>query len=137
MDNDFQDIKIQLSSQRLQIPHSCNVSSFKKLVPYISSFALRELEKQDEIVKFGTINLLCSGQFIAIMGLLCAQKILELKKELILLNLIHLQWMINMRTCNSCYCSLSSEKDNIHWSSSIKHAFSSTRKYLRDHFSTS
>lgn len=89
IDNNFQEIKTHLSSERLRIPHICNVSFFKELVHHVSSFVFRESIKQYEMVKFETMNPLCSDQFIVTIGFPCAHKMLELKEESIPLALIH------------------------------------------------
>ncbi|KAH7844004.1 hypothetical protein Vadar_023309 [Vaccinium darrowii] len=83
IDNEFNEIKTQLSSERIRVPHKCDNYFFKELITNVSSFALRELLKQYEMVKCGTMRSTCTGHFMASMGLPCAHKMIGWKGKVI------------------------------------------------------
>ncbi|KAG5565701.1 hypothetical protein RHGRI_001574 [Rhododendron griersonianum] len=97
IDNEFNEIKAQLSSERIRIPHKCDIYFFKELITNVSSFALGELLKQYEMVKHGTMRSTCTGHFMASMGLPCAHKMIGWKGKVIPLDEIHTQWRIDRR----------------------------------------
>ncbi|KAH7863204.1 hypothetical protein Vadar_014710 [Vaccinium darrowii] len=97
IDNEFNEIKTQLSSERIRVPHKCDNYFFKELITNVSSFALRELLKKYEMVKYGTMRSTCTGHFMASMGLPCAHKMIGWKGKVIPLEEIHTQWRIDGR----------------------------------------
>ncbi|KAH7848816.1 hypothetical protein Vadar_008467 [Vaccinium darrowii] len=97
IDNEFNEIKTQLSSERIRVPHKCDNYFFKELITNVSLFALRELLKQYEMVKYGTMRSTCTGHFMASMGLPCAHKMISWKGKVIPLEEIHTQWRIDGR----------------------------------------
>lgn len=79
IENEFKEIKVQLSSEKIRVPHKYNISFFKEIINRVSVFATREILKQYEMVKHGTMQPICKGHFTATMGLPCAHKIIDWK----------------------------------------------------------
>jgi hypothetical protein len=46
VEHEFNEIKVKLASERIQIPHDCNMPLFKELLSHVSLFALKEIFKQ-------------------------------------------------------------------------------------------
>ncbi|GKD29422.1 PKS-NRPS hybrid synthetase, partial [Tanacetum coccineum] len=44
--NEFNEIKVKLASERIKIPHDCNMPLFRELLSHVSLFALKEIYKQ-------------------------------------------------------------------------------------------
>ena len=55
VEHDFNEIKIRLASEKIQVPHSCNMPFFRELLSHVSHFALKEIHKQCEKSKGGNI----------------------------------------------------------------------------------
>ncbi|KAF7120003.1 hypothetical protein RHSIM_Rhsim13G0144200 [Rhododendron simsii] len=98
IENEFKEITTQLSSERIPIPHNCNNYFFKELITKVSSFALRKLVDQYEMLKHGTMKSTCTGHFMASMGLPCAHKMIDWKGKVLPLDAIHSQWRIDTRS---------------------------------------
>ncbi|KAG5541196.1 hypothetical protein RHGRI_021152 [Rhododendron griersonianum] len=98
IENEFKEITTQLSSERIRIPHNCNNYFFKELITKVSSFALRKLVDQYEMLKHGTMKSTCTGHFMASMGLPCAHKMIDWKGKVLPLDAIHSQRRIDMRS---------------------------------------
>ncbi|KAJ7964071.1 Protein FAR1-RELATED SEQUENCE 5 [Quillaja saponaria] len=96
--NQFQEIKAQLSSEKINVPRHFKIPLFKDLVTYVSVFALEELFKQYKKSKFDIELLACKGHFSATMGLPCSHKIRSLESEVLDLVDINQQWRLDMRS---------------------------------------
>ncbi|KAL7252612.1 hypothetical protein ACSBR1_007225 [Camellia fascicularis] len=81
IENEYKEIKAQLSSERIQIPHKCNAHFFKDLITNVSTFSMGELLRQYEMVTNGTMQPTCTGHFMASMGLSCAHKMMNWKED--------------------------------------------------------
>ena len=55
VEHEFNEIKIRLASEKIQVPHSCNTPFFRELLSHVSHFALEEIHKQCEKSKGGNI----------------------------------------------------------------------------------
>ncbi|XP_058180186.1 uncharacterized protein LOC131298728 [Rhododendron vialii] len=89
IENEFKEINAQLSSEKIRIPHNCNISFFKEIINRVSVYAMREILKQYEMVKHGTMQPVCTEHFMATMGLPCAHKMIDWKVGEVLKGLIH------------------------------------------------
>ncbi|KAF7140308.1 hypothetical protein RHSIM_Rhsim06G0070800 [Rhododendron simsii] len=98
IENEFNEIKTQLLSERIRVPHRSNILFFKELVSHVSVFAMGELLKQYEMMRHGTMQSTCTGHFMASMGLPCAHKMIEWKDKILPLDAIHSQWRIDIRS---------------------------------------
>ncbi|KAG5551462.1 hypothetical protein RHGRI_009772 [Rhododendron griersonianum] len=98
IENEFNEIKTQLLSERIRVPHRSNILFFKELVSHVSVFAMGELLKQYEMMRHGTMQSICTGHFMASMGLPCAHKMIEWKDKILPLDAIHSQWRIDIRS---------------------------------------
>ncbi|XP_050207821.1 PKS-NRPS hybrid synthetase cheA-like [Mercurialis annua] len=101
IENEFQEIKAHLATERLHLPHCCNSLFFKNLTTRVSKFAMRQLHNQYEMVKYGKVTPLCKGHFTATMGLPCAHKMMSWKGGMIPLDFIHSQWRIDSNFISS------------------------------------
>ncbi|XP_042754370.2 uncharacterized protein LOC111901587 [Lactuca sativa] len=88
VEHEFNEIKVKLSSEKLQVPHYCNMPFFRELHSHISHFALKEIYRQYDVAKDGIITL-CTGHFMTTMGLPCAHKIKYWQGTTFSLDLIH------------------------------------------------
>lgn len=70
---------IHFLSEKLKISYVCNIHFFKGLHHHVSMFAMKQLYKQYEMIKFRTMVPMCSGHFTASMGLPCAHTMIKLK----------------------------------------------------------
>ncbi|KAG5536356.1 hypothetical protein RHGRI_023956 [Rhododendron griersonianum] len=70
----------------------------EELVSHVSVFAMGELLKQYEMMRHGTMQSICTGHFMASMGLPCAHKMIEWKDKILPLDAIHSQWRIDIRS---------------------------------------
>ncbi|XP_050221087.1 uncharacterized protein LOC126671359 [Mercurialis annua] len=101
IENEFQEIKAHLATERLHLPHYCNSLFFKNLTTRVSKFAMRQLHNLYEMVKYGKVTPLCKGHFTATMGLPCAHKMMSWKGGMIPLDSIHSQWRIDSNFISS------------------------------------
>ncbi|XP_042754325.1 uncharacterized protein LOC122196071 [Lactuca sativa] len=99
VEHEFNEIKVKLSSEKLQVPHDCNMLFFKELLYHISHFALKEINKQYLATKEGSITP-CTATFITTMGLPCAHKIKYWQETTFSLDLIHPHWRIDTLSLN-------------------------------------
>ncbi|PWA56893.1 hypothetical protein CTI12_AA414210 [Artemisia annua] len=100
VEHEFKEIKVKLASERIQVPHDCNIPFFREVLSHVSKFALKEIYKQYEKVKEGTINP-CTGHYTATMGLPCAHKIAQWEGMSLPLDLINSHWRIDTLSLNS------------------------------------
>ncbi|XP_052620945.1 protein FAR-RED IMPAIRED RESPONSE 1-like [Lactuca sativa] len=98
--HEFNEIKVKLASERIQILHNCDAPVFRELLCHISHFALKEIHMQYEKIKKGTMTP-CTSHFMATMGLPCAHKIKHLEGMKLSLDLIHPHWRIDTICLNS------------------------------------
>ncbi|XP_021840674.2 protein FAR1-RELATED SEQUENCE 5-like [Spinacia oleracea] len=101
IDNEFQEIKTQVESEKLRVPHKYNVPYFKDLMNKVSIFALKKLYKQYEMASLGTLKAQCTGNFVATMGLPCAHMMCDWKEGTLPLHLINSQWRIDTKFITS------------------------------------
>ncbi|XP_063950653.1 protein FAR1-RELATED SEQUENCE 4-like [Daucus carota subsp. sativus] len=99
IDNEFQEIKAQLSDEKIRVPHKFQIPLFKEIVGHVSVYALGELLKQYELSKSDAL-LTCKGNFTSSMGLPCAH---DIKGRLLPIQLadIHPQWRLDIRSLMS------------------------------------
>ncbi|KAK9734310.1 hypothetical protein RND81_04G130600 [Saponaria officinalis] len=93
IENEYHEIKTQLESEKIMVPHKYNIPYFKELIYNVSIFALKKLYKQYEMASFGTLKPVCTGRKDGTLPLL----------------LVHFQWRIDTK---SFACS--SERFEIH-----------------------
>lgn len=55
IEHEFNEIKIRLASERIQIPHNCNMPIFRDLLSNVSRFALEKIYEQYDKAKLGNI----------------------------------------------------------------------------------
>ncbi|XP_071719264.1 uncharacterized protein [Rutidosis leptorrhynchoides] len=94
VEHEFNEIKVKIASQKIQVPHYCNNPIYRDLLYHVSQFALKEICQQYEKIKKGTMAH-CIDRFMTTMGLLCAHKLKESKEMTFSLELIHPQWRID------------------------------------------
>lgn len=104
IENEFNEIKTQLLSERIRIAHQSNIPFFKELVTHVSAFAMKELVKQHEMMRHGTMQPTCTGHFLASMGLPCAHTMIQWKGKILPLDTIHSQWRIDVRSFSLPNC---------------------------------
>ncbi|KAL3497895.1 hypothetical protein ACH5RR_040627 [Cinchona calisaya] len=63
LENDIHEIKGQMLSEKDKVLHKCNVSFFKEVVNQVSFFALKQFEKQFEMMTNVKMQPTCSGYF--------------------------------------------------------------------------
>ncbi|GJZ22592.1 PKS-NRPS hybrid synthetase, partial [Tanacetum coccineum] len=68
VEHEFNEIKVRLASERIKIPHDCNIPEFRELLSHVSLFAFKEIYKQYIKKKEGTVTP-CTSHFMATMGL--------------------------------------------------------------------
>lgn len=54
--HEFNEIKVKLASQRIQVFHKCNVPVFRELLYHVPHFALKEIHMQYEKINNGTMT---------------------------------------------------------------------------------
>lgn len=113
IEHQFQEIKTQLSSEKVRVPHRLRIPFFKEVVTHVSMFALDELYKQHEAAKYGNLSSQCTGHFFKTMGIPCGHMIKDMKIQVLPLNAIHNQWKIDARLFNDQHASLDDENDQI------------------------
>ncbi|GJU26204.1 protein FAR1-related sequence 5 [Tanacetum coccineum] len=99
VEHEFNEIKVRLASERIKIPHDCNISEFRELLSRVSLFALKEIYKQYKKKKEGIITP-CTGHFMVTMGLLCHHKISSWQGITLSMDLVHPHWRINTLSLN-------------------------------------
>jgi hypothetical protein len=97
IDNQFQEIKTQLSSEKVRVPQMLRISFFQELITHVSFFALFELHKQYELAISSSYSSQCKGQFCKTMGLPCVHMIRMMNTEVFPLSDIHDQWRIDTK----------------------------------------
>lgn len=102
IDNEFQEIKTQLSHEKIRIPHKFRIPLFRHITGHVSLYALRELFKQYELA-ISDVSPICKGNFTNSMGLPCAHKIKATRFQPLQLGDIHSQWRLDLRsfTCTN------------------------------------
>ncbi|GKD20529.1 hypothetical protein Tco_1222232 [Tanacetum coccineum] len=65
IEHEFKEIKVKLASERIQVPHDCNIPLFREILSHVSKFALKEIYKKYEKVKEGIIYP-CTGHYTRI-----------------------------------------------------------------------
>ncbi|KAL6532409.1 hypothetical protein OROGR_014379 [Orobanche gracilis] len=94
VEHEFNEIRVKLSSERIQVHHNCNIPLFRELHSHVSHFALQEIYKQYGKIKDGCLTP-CTGHFMATTGLPCAHKIKYWQGTTLSLDLIHPHWRID------------------------------------------
>ncbi|KAL3528205.1 hypothetical protein ACH5RR_012861 [Cinchona calisaya] len=97
IENEVHEIKVKMFREKLQIPHKCNFPFFKEVVTRLSLFSLKELVKQFELMQNHTMQSICSGRFMATMGLPCVHMMYHWREQTIPPRAIHPQWQIDTR----------------------------------------
>ncbi|XP_078170434.1 uncharacterized protein LOC144564712 [Carex rostrata] len=97
IENEFNEIKVTLSREKMCLLHNYNSSFFKNVVFHVFLYALKELHKQLMKAKLETMSVVCSGHFTKTMGLPCAHKMNNWRNEPLILDFIHPQWRIDGR----------------------------------------
>lgn len=114
IDNQFQEIKAQLSSEKIRVPAKFCIPFFKELINQVSFFALYQLYKQYELSKSKSYQSQCKGHFFKTMGMPCVHMITERKVKVLALNDIHDHWRIDTKSFSNGHISLEDEEDPIH-----------------------
>ncbi|XP_074346198.1 protein FAR-RED IMPAIRED RESPONSE 1-like [Apium graveolens] len=115
IENQYQEIKIRVASEKVRIPHKFRIPLFQEFICHISVFALSQLYKKYGLATMpGVSTITCKSHFSNSMGLPCAHKIRELDKEGILhLNEIHPQWRIDTKSFLDSNTPLNDRNDDI------------------------
>ncbi|KAF7138128.1 hypothetical protein RHSIM_Rhsim07G0193000 [Rhododendron simsii] len=95
IENQYNEIKTKIASEKLRVIHKFQIPMLKELVSHVSFFALGELFKQCELARTGYVLGHCTGHFSRTMGLPCAHMIRDKKDGTLLLDDIHPQWRID------------------------------------------
>nr|KAJ0213028.1 hypothetical protein LSAT_V11C400183530 [Lactuca sativa] len=98
--HEFNEIKVKLASEKIQVLHNCDMLVFRELLSHVSHFSFKEIHMQCEKIKNGIMTP-CTSHFMITMGLPCAHKIKQLQRMPLSLDLIHPQWMIDTLCLNS------------------------------------
>ncbi|XP_077223979.1 protein FAR1-RELATED SEQUENCE 5-like [Tasmannia lanceolata] len=114
IENQFQEIKARLCSEKVHIQYKFHIPLFKELVTHVSIHALGEIFKQYELATSATQVVTCRGHFSNTMGLPCAglpcaHKIRVKKDGTLELDDIHQQWGIDIRSFTNIDGALDSE----------------------------
>nr|XP_011459501.1 PREDICTED: uncharacterized protein LOC105349985 [Fragaria vesca subsp. vesca] len=110
IENQFQEIKTQLASEKIRVPQKLCIPFFKETVNKVSFHALYELQKQYLLANTKDYSSQCKGQFYKTMGLPCVHMIKEMNIEVCSVNQIHMQWRIDTRSfTNDQHASLDHE----------------------------
>ncbi|GKD88254.1 hypothetical protein Tco_1363761, partial [Tanacetum coccineum] len=88
VEHEFNEIKVKLASEKIRVPHNCNMPLFRELLSHVSQFALK-----------CTVTP-CTGHFMATMGLQCYHKIVSCLGMTIPLDNIHPHWRIDTLSLN-------------------------------------
>ncbi|XP_062020172.1 uncharacterized protein LOC133736633 isoform X1 [Rosa rugosa] len=96
--NQFQEIKTQLASEKIRVPQKLCIPFFKEVINKVSFHALFKLQKQYLLANMKDYSSQCKGQFSKTMGLPCVHMIKEMNIEVLPINLIHKQWRIDTRS---------------------------------------
>ncbi|XP_052623634.1 PKS-NRPS hybrid synthetase cheA-like [Lactuca sativa] len=97
--HEFNEIKVQLASEKIQVLRKCDAPAFREILCRVSHFALKEIYTQYEKIKNGTMTP-CTGHFMATMGLPCVHKLKHLQGMTNPLDLIHPHWKIDTLRLN-------------------------------------
>ncbi|XP_021770208.1 protein FAR1-RELATED SEQUENCE 5-like isoform X3 [Chenopodium quinoa] len=95
VDHQYNEIKTQLSSEKIRIPHDLRIPFLSKLIGHVSHFALRKLLNQFELAYSDSLSPTCIGQFSKTMGLPCAHVMRRMTNEDLKLDTIHYQWRMD------------------------------------------
>ncbi|KAF7147655.1 hypothetical protein RHSIM_Rhsim03G0114700 [Rhododendron simsii] len=97
IENQYNEIKAKIASEKLRVTHKFRIPILKELVSHVSNFALGELFKQHALATSSILGP-CRGHFSKTMGLPCAHMMTNKKGESLLLSDIHPQWRIDIRS---------------------------------------
>ncbi|XP_058180076.1 uncharacterized protein LOC131298614 [Rhododendron vialii] len=97
IENQYNEIKAKIASEKLRVTHKFRIPILKELVSHVSNFAFGELFKQHELATSSILGP-CRGHFSKTMGLPCAHMMTNKKGESLLLSNIHPQWRIDIRS---------------------------------------
>ncbi|KAG5566439.1 hypothetical protein RHGRI_002122 [Rhododendron griersonianum] len=95
IENQYNEIKTKIASEKLRVTHKFQIPMLKELVSQVSFFALGELFKQCELARTDYVLGPCTGHFSRTMGLPCAHMMRDKKDGTLLLDDIHPQWRID------------------------------------------
>ena len=124
IENQFQEIRTQLASEKIRIPQKLCIPFFNETVNKVSFYALYELQKQYTLAHTKDYSSQCKGHFFKTMGLPCVHMIKEMNIEVVPLNQIHMQWRIDTRTfTNDQHASLDHEDSLCNLLSEIKEKY--------------
>ncbi|XP_030445922.2 protein FAR1-RELATED SEQUENCE 5-like [Syzygium oleosum] len=98
VENQFQEIKSKLSSEKVRVPHHLHIPLFRNLITRVSVFTLDKLYKQTEIAKSRVELPPCTGHFVQSMGLPCAHEIRFRFSDGLPLDIINLRWRLDTRS---------------------------------------
>ncbi|KAH7833238.1 hypothetical protein Vadar_004343 [Vaccinium darrowii] len=98
IDNQYNEIKTKIASEKLRATHKFRIPMLKELVTHVSVFALGQLFKQSELAKSDYVLGPCTGNFARTMGLPCAHMMREKKDGTLHLDDVHPQWRIDIRS---------------------------------------
>ncbi|KAG5561998.1 hypothetical protein RHGRI_004888 [Rhododendron griersonianum] len=98
IDNQYNEIKTKVASEKIRVTHKFKIPMLKELVTHVSVFALGELFKQCELARTDYVLGSCTGNFSRTMGLPCAHMMRNKKDGILRLGDIHPQWRIDTRS---------------------------------------
>ncbi|XP_077225508.1 uncharacterized protein LOC143858685 [Tasmannia lanceolata] len=115
IENQFQEIKTQLSAEKIKVPYKLCISFFRELVNHVSIFALDKLFQQFKLATSNPALSTCMNHFTATMGLPCAHKIRYLLDEHKVLHLsdVHSQWRIEDLDIDDMDCVKNSREEQM------------------------
>ncbi|XP_024177753.1 uncharacterized protein LOC112183616 [Rosa chinensis] len=109
--NQFQEIKTQLASEKIRVPQKLCIPFFKEVINKVYFYALFELQKQYLLANTRDYSSQCKGQFSKTMGLPCVHMIKDMRIEVLPLNQIHEQWRIDTRSFTNDHCARLDHED--------------------------
>ncbi|KAG5525936.1 hypothetical protein RHGRI_032289 [Rhododendron griersonianum] len=98
IDNQYNEIKTKVASEKIRVTHKFKIPMLKELVTHVSVFALGKLFKQCELARTDYVLGSCTGNFSRTMGLPCAHMMRNKEDGILRLGDIHPQWKIDTRS---------------------------------------
>ncbi|KNA03829.1 hypothetical protein SOVF_205420 [Spinacia oleracea] len=98
IDNEYQEIKTLLETERIRVPHKYRIPFFKNIVGRVSTLAMNKIYDQYEMAKFGKVKDICTMHFRSTMKLPSAHMMHGWKENSLNLDLVGAQWRIDIRS---------------------------------------
>ncbi|XP_077252639.1 PKS-NRPS hybrid synthetase cheA-like [Tasmannia lanceolata] len=115
IENQFQEIKTQLSAEKIKVPYKLHMAFFRELINHVSIFALDKLFQQFELATTCSTLATCKNHFTATMGLPCAHKIRYLldERKVLFPSDVHSQWRIDDQAIDDMNCVKNSREEQM------------------------